>query len=239
MNPRPPIRSRFIAGFAAALVALAWPLPAAPAPFTEERLTSALAEQLAAHFNLEGELQLTLLRSWTPPDQLAETWDLVVTEFPAVASAAMLVRCRLLADGAAVGDRTITLRAAHWRDAWAAREPLSGGGDFDLSRLEVRRVDFFRDRDALPVAVGAPAYMFARAVGAGRLLTWRDVARRPLVRKGDVVEVSASDGAFRITLKALALQSGAAGEAITVRNPDSRREFTAFVVDENSVQVRF
>jgi flagella basal body P-ring formation protein FlgA len=40
-------------------------------------------------------------------------------------------------------------------------------------------------------------------------------------------------------MKGLAMQNGAQGEAVTIRNPDSRRDFTAIVVNENHVQVRF
>jgi flagella basal body P-ring formation protein FlgA len=42
-----------------------------------------------------------------------------------------------------------------------------------------------------------------------------------------------------VTMKALALQNGAQGEAISLRNIESRKDFTAFVVDENRAQVRF
>jgi flagella basal body P-ring formation protein FlgA len=76
-------------------------------------------------------------------------------------------------------------------------------------------------------------------VQAGRVLTWRDISRRPLVRKGDTVEVSAVDGALTITMKAVAMENGAQGDTVTIRNPDSRRDFSAQVVDENRVQVRF
>ena len=87
--------------------------------------------------------------------------------------------------------------------------------------------------------MGDQTFLFTRGVNSGRVVTWRDVARRPLVRKGDVVEVSATEGNLSITMKAIALQSGAQGEAVTLRNLESRKDFTAFVVDENRVQVRF
>lgn len=70
------------------------------------------------------------------------------------------------------------------------------------------------------------------------MLSWHDVGRRPLVRKGDVVEVSASSGLLRVTLKGLALQNGALGDIITVRNPESLKVIPALVVGENRVEVR-
>jgi flagella basal body P-ring formation protein FlgA len=208
-------------------------------PLTQDALVAALSQDLAAHFNLEGDLQLELLRVWTPPALVAADWRVVINEYPSVAGSAMLLRCSWLADGKPAGEGTLTVRASLWRDAWIARQPLANGATFDVSALDTRRVDLFRDRDALPAGVGDQTFMFSRAVNAGRLVTWRDIARRPLIRKGDLVEVSAADGMLSVTMKALALQNGAQGEAISLRNIESRKDFTAFVVDENRAQVRF
>jgi flagella basal body P-ring formation protein FlgA len=213
--------------------------PGALGPLAQQDFTAALSREIAGHFNLEGDLSIELLRAWAPPAMVARDWRVVVTEYPAIAASAMLLRCRVLADGESAADYTVTLRAALWRDAWAARQPLTHNTVFDPALLEVRRVDLFRDRDALPAAVGDASFVFARAVQAGRIVTWRDVARRPLVKKGDMVEVSATEGTLQITMKAMALSNGAQGEAVTLRNLESRKDFTAFVIDENRVQVRF
>lgn len=226
-------------------VAVISPAPAevaatAPAtPLTREMFLSGLGGQLVRHFNLEGELELELLRSWTPPPQVAARWAIEVSEFPAVASSTMIVRCRLVADGQPLAEPTVVLRAALWRDAWAARRPLTAQAAFDPAQLERRRVDVFRDREALPVSVGDGSYLFTCGVPAGRLLTWRDVARRPLVRRGEMVEVSAVDGMLTVTMKALAMENGARGDTVTIRNPDSRKDFAAVVIDQNHVEVRF
>lgn len=212
---------------------------AAQTPLAREQFLAELSHSLTSHFNLEGDLQLELIRAWAPPARLAETWNLEILEYPSLPSSSMLVRCRVLADGAAVADSTVVLRAILWRDAWVSRQPLSTGSSFDASLLEARRVDLFRERDALPAAVGDRSYMMVRSVGAGRLLTWHDIGRRPLVRKGSLVEVSAADGQLLITMKALAMENGSEGDTVTVRNPESRRDFAAMVIDENRVQVRF
>lgn len=220
-------------------VAPARPTDSAASTFTREQLIAALTRALTSHFNFEGDLQLELIRPWTPPARAAAAWVLTVVEFPAVPSASMMLRCRVLADAETVADTTFVVRAQLWRDAWTTRQPLTAGAAFDVSLLEARRVDLLRERDALPAAVGDRSFIFARAVPAGRMLTWRDLARRPLVKKGDVVEVSAVDGPLVVTMKALAMESGAQGDTVTVRNPESRKDFAALVVDENRVQVRF
>jgi flagella basal body P-ring formation protein FlgA len=223
----------------AGVVVAAARLAAEPAPLARDAFTSDLARELQAHFNLEGELGLELIRPWSPPARLAEAWTLEMLEFPSVASSSMLVRCRALADGVAAAEYTLVLRATLNRDVWVARQPVTIGATFDPAQLEVRRVDVLRERDALPASVGDRTYAYARSVTAGRLLTWHDVARRPLVRKGSLVEVSANEGQLSITMKALAMENGARGDTVTVRNPESRRDFAAMVVDENHVQVRF
>jgi flagellar basal body P-ring formation protein FlgA len=208
-------------------------------PLTRDELIASLTRTLTAHFNFEGDLQLEMIRPWTPPTRVASRWEITVLEFPSVPSSSMMVRCRVVADGNSVAEATFVLRAQLWRDAWVTKLPLTTGATFDPSSLETRRVDLLRDRDALPAAVGDRSYVFARAVTAGRLLTWRDIMRRPLVKKGDLVEVAAIEGPLVVTMKALAMENGAQGDTVTVRNPESRKDFAAMVIDENRVQVRF
>jgi len=215
------------------------PAETAAAPFAQDHFIAVVTRELAAHFNLEGELQLELLRNWNPPTRLARDWQVEITEFPTLPASSMLVRCRVLADGASVSEPTLVLRAALWRDAWVAREPLVTGATFDAALLDTRRTDLLRERDALPAAVGDHSFVISRAVQAGRVLTWRDIGRRPLVKKGQLVEVSAADGQLSLTMKALAMQDGSHGEVVMVRNLDSKKDFTAYVVDENRVEVRF
>ena len=89
-------------------------------------------------------------------------------------------------------------------------------------------MDCFRERDA-PAGHGRrrTSHLFARDVPADRLLTWHDIARRPLVRKGEMVESTATEGKLYVTMKALALENGARGDLITVRNLESRKDISA------------
>jgi flagella basal body P-ring formation protein FlgA len=212
---------------------------ATPAPLTRDLFTGEIARDLATHFNLEGDLQLELIRPWAAPARVAAVWRVEILEYPSLPSSSMLVRCRIFADGEVAAESTLMTRASLWRDAWVSRQPLLAAATFDPALLDTRRVDLFRERDALPAAVGDRSYVFARSVGPGRLLTWHDIARRPLVKKGNLVEVSASEGQLIITMKALAMENGAQGDTVTVRNPESKRDFAAMVVAENRVQVRF
>jgi len=214
-------------------------LPNAAATLNRDQFLADLARDLTAHFNLDGDLQLELPRGWLAPSSVATRWTLDVSEYPSLASSAMLVRCRILGDGVVAADSTFVVRATHTREVWVVRQPVVPGAIFDAAALDTRRVDLFRERDSLPTSTGDRNFIFTRSIPAGRLLTWRDLARRPLVRKGDLIEASVSDGRLVITMKALALENGAQGDVVTVRNPESRKDFIAVVTHENHVQVRF
>ena len=238
-----PLSKIFLVVFAALLLAVpAASLAADTAvagPLSRDHVLTTLSKDLAAHYNLEGDLQIELIRAWSPPDRVASVWEIAIFDYPSGVSNTMFLRCRILADGVRVSEVSLTVHASLWRDAWASRQPLTVGSTFDPAMLEARRIDTLRDRDALPAAIGDRSYIFTRAVGAGRLLTWHDIGRRPLVKKGEVVEVSAADGLLLITMKGVAMENGAQGETVTIRNPESRRIFAATVVEENRVQVRF
>src|SRR5688572_31033373 len=152
------MRSSRLTAFLVLAAVFATSVSAAPGPFARDQFIAELAGNIGNHFKLEGELQLELLRPWSPPTKVAHGWAIEVLEYPTVPSASMLLRCRVLADGVAAGDSTLVLRAALWRDVWVAREPLISGSTFNPTELETRRVDLFRERDALPAIVGDRSY---------------------------------------------------------------------------------
>ena len=62
---------------------------------------------------------------------------------------------------------------------------------------------------------------------------------RPVIRKGQVVEVVAQNGMMAISMKALALENGTTGKQIRLRNLESRREINGEVINENKVHIHF
>jgi flagella basal body P-ring formation protein FlgA len=201
-------------------------------------LLNELTRQLSEHYRVAGDLQLELLRPWAPPAESGAAVELAILDFPPVLASSLLVRVRLQSAGRTIADTTLALRAQLFRDVWLTREPVERGSAVDASQLESRRVDVLREREALATTEGE-GLTFARSISTGRVLTWRDVARRALVHKGQVIEVAATDGALTITMKAMAMENGAAGETVKVRNLESRREFAALVISESRAQVRF
>lgn len=209
-------------------------------PISREQFLTELTSQLGAQLKLEGELQLELTRVWNGPRLAPEArWQLELLEVPALPSANMMLRCRILADGAPLGEWSLLVRAQLWRDGLVTRLPVDRGQSFDPALVDTRRIDAFRERDTLPASAADATLVFSHPITAGRLLTWRDLVKKSLVHKGDIVDVTAIDGQLSITMKAQALANGARGETVIVRNMESKRDFSALVVSENRVQVRF
>jgi len=207
------------------------------------RLLSEIAQELSAHFNAEGELQLEVMRPWLPvkgPAEAASGVTARLAEFPTALASTLLLRVRVIEASQEPREETVLCRAQLWRDAWVVQTPADRGAAFDPTQCDARRIDALRERDAIPASfVNSSDWSYLRPVPAGRLLTWRDLSRRALVRKGQVIDVSALDGSLHVSLKALAMQDGGKGETVRVRNLESRREFAALVVGENRAQVRF
>ena len=206
---------------------------------TQDQLLADVSDQLKSHYDWDGDLQLHLLRAVTLPAPSSAPIEVQVSDFPNTISSTLLVRVRFTAAGALLSEVSLSVKAQLWRDAWVTRQPGNRGDPVDRTSLDVRRVDVLRDRDSLPASVELADLSYARSVPADRVLMWRDVAKRVLVRKGEIVEVSASDGQLTITMKALAMQSGGAGDLVVVRNLESRKDISGQVVAENRVRVRF
>lgn len=223
-----------------ALAALVRPLAAQSAPSAAAQPNDPWLDTLSAllvdRYQLSGELQL----AWTRgrPSNAPANADLVIVQAPAEIAPQILVTVRATDSEGRSGEYTLVLRAELWRDGWILREPVANATPLDALAMDTRRFDALREREAI-VADSSAELNFARNVPAGRLLTWRDVVRRPLIRRGQAVEVLATSGALTITLRGVALQDAARGESVRVRNPDSKKDIIALAVSESRASVRF
>ena len=208
---------------------------------TAERLSTELEKELGTRLAVTGELKLTLARTWEPVRLPADDLFLAVTELPVGGvSGAFFIRVKASSGGAVVAEWQLPLRAQLWQSVWVAATRLERGQALDRTVLGVQKVDVLRERVPLIPAESDPSsFDVTQSIPAGRPLTRRDVIERPVVRKGQVVEVVAQQGLLAVIMKALALESGAAGDLIKLRNLDSRKEFTGQVLHESKVQVHF
>lgn len=203
-------------------------------------LLSALHAQIVKHFGVEGDLQLALAREWRPVSVPEGEYAIEVTDFPDTLKNIFAVKCRVTVDGRVVGEWPVPVRAQLIREVWVANDRLTRGTILDRSMLGVRKIDVLREGEGLiPTNVDLTNFEVAEGVAAGKGFTRKDIIEQPLIRKNQIVEVTARKGAMTITMKAQALENGAMNDLIRVRNLESRKEFNAQVIDAHRVQVSF
>lgn len=204
-------------------------------------LLRCLEKQLGGYYSLKGDFKLALARPWQPVKLPDADFKVVIDDYPGEGvSGSFFIRCKAVSGGETVGGWQLALRGQLWQEVWGASSRLDRGQALDRSLLAAQKVDVLRDKQAfLPVDADPALYDMAQSVPAGRPLTKRDVNERPLIHKGQVVEVIAKQGLLNVRMKALALEDGVMNALIKMRNLDSRKDFNAQIINENQVQVHF
>jgi flagella basal body P-ring formation protein FlgA len=223
-------------------VRLAPPSPKATVHLvTENELLARLEAALTKQFNPDGELRISLGRPWQAIRVPSDDWQVSMPELPIGGlSKNFLVRVRISAGERAWYDQQMVVQAQLWKPVLVATRRLERGQPLDRSSAEVQTLDVLRERVApIPADTKLEDQEVLQTVMEGRPLTGKDIATAPMVRKGAVVEVVAGDGKLSISMKGMAMGTGAIGDAITIRNMDTRKDFQARVVNRNSVRVSF
>jgi flagella basal body P-ring formation protein FlgA len=118
-----------------------------------------------------------------------------------------------------------------------ARE-VRRGEVLDGSALELRRTRISSDLGGEPLSCAALSGAVAlHDLGAGSVLTARDVQRAMLVRNGDTVQLQVRKGAITARGSAIARADGTAGERIRVWTADKTRELTGTVIGRGLVEI--
>lgn len=202
-----------------------------------DEVYAVIGGELMRYYEMEGEWELDLVRPISIP---TGTDSLRVAQAPSRPASSMLLRVQFLGAGAVLSEANLAFRVQLWRDVWVAQEPLMRGQAVDPFQLSTQRVDTLREGGAVPVeAISGIDFIYYRSIPAGRVLNWRDLVRRPVIQRGQLIEVAAIDRGLSVTMKGLALENGAVGELIRIRNPESRREIAALVVGEGRAEIRF
>jgi flagellar basal body P-ring formation protein FlgA len=200
-------------------------------------LTGVLQEQCVKD---RGELELRLSRPWTTVPVPDEPLKLKVLDMPTAGVApAFIVRFQVeTSEGECIGPWQAALQARIWREIWIARSALKRGDSLRATEVARERRDVLGIRE--PIAefdLEDSALQVADPVPAGAPLPARSVKSRPVVHRGEMVAGVLEEGAMAITLKLEALEDGAPGQVIRVRNPGSRRDLRAKVMNEQSVRI--
>lgn len=127
---------------------------------------------------------------------------------------------------------SITRRSA----VWVARNSIARGSALQAGQWQRE----WRDIASLPASAiredDLSGYQAGMTIAAGAVLTQALVAGKTLVQRGQSVTLSVNQGGIVITASVEALDDGALGQRIRVRNVTSARVVEATVIDANRVQ---
>ena len=204
-------------------------------------LLAALEQALADRFQPTGRFRLIPVSTMPRLAAGAALPVIELVDAPSRLNAGtMLVRFRLHAEDGSSRLHVLSFRAEVLTDIWFTQRRGIAGEQLAAIDLVTRETDILREPKAVPADPALLArYELARPMAEMRPITWNDITPRSLVRKGQLVEVVAAQGNLRITMKGQAVRSGALGEIVTIRNLESKRDFSAEVIDENKVRVHF
>jgi len=204
----------------------------------ESELKTLLRDALQeGHAKDRGELEIRLLRPWTPVNVPDEPLEVRIADLPATGpSANFIMRFDLMAGGERVGTWQTAASARIWREVPVAQSPLRRGQLLPEADIILERRDVLALRDAPGrFDLTDPSLELIENVPAGQPLLARAVRPRPVVQRGQMVDGVIQDGALSINLKVEVLAEGLPGQLVRVRNPRTRREMVGKVLNEQTI----
>lgn len=170
----------------------------------------------------------------TSPVDLPRGARLAVGQTVQIGQQSVTLRLRL-ADG---GERAIPVRLRWFQPAPVATGPLSRGDILGEGDIVLRTVERDSLRDIPFTTEELIGSRLARDVSAGSALSRSDFEALPLVERRDRVVLRARSGSLVVVASAQALDSGAMGDTVRVRNLESRTVIEAIVVGPGVVEAR-
>jgi flagella basal body P-ring formation protein FlgA len=220
-------------------------VPPAEAPalrvFNQSDLLALLTATLQRDYVKDrGELELTFQQPWPALSFSNEPITLKVMEAPASGVApSFIVRFQLCTAGETLGTWQAAVQAHVWRTVWVAHSNLRRGLPVHGADIVSERFDVLNVREALAdFSVADEADLeLAESVGSGVPLLARMIKLQAVIHRGQVANALIQDGMLSITAKVEALEDGAPGQVIHVRNPISRHDLSGRVLDNQTILV--
>lgn len=105
----------------------------------------------------------------------------------------------------------------------------------EMLTVEKRQIQY--QTDAITAVKNIVGMQANRFLNAGQILSYRDLKKETIMKKGQIVKAIFGKGQFDISISAIVEESGAIGDVIKVKNLDSNKMFAALVVDRGLVKI--
>lgn len=208
--------------------------------FSEDQLVALLTTTLQRDYVKDrGDLELSLTQPWTAPVLPDEPLTLRILELPTSGVIPQfIVRFELATAHETLGSWQASVQAHVWRDVWVSNSELTRGEPVADADISIQRYDILKIRETLAdFQPGDDTLEISGYVAENAPLLARDVRPKPVIHRGQMADARLEDGALTITMKVIALEDGAPGQMIQLRNPVSQRSLTGKVLDDQNILV--
>ncbi|MGE4551053.1 MAG: flagellar basal body P-ring formation chaperone FlgA [Opitutales bacterium] len=228
--------------FTLLLLASATALPAAPATreLTGNELLPLVTQALQNVFEInDGELVLEPTRPLpTLPVPEKAFMQVQIIAQPPVLAGFMRAQYAVLLDGKRVGLWTGFFKARLFKEVWMTGKISSRHTSLDQVKLIRKKVDVINYRTGVWEGKPDHTLQLTQGLGAGMVLQPRHVRRTPVIQRNQTVTGIYRLKALRIELRdLLALEEGAPGDIIRLRNSKSFKVIRGRIIDSRMVQL--
>jgi flagella basal body P-ring formation protein FlgA len=186
-----------------------------------------------------GTLEIHFTRPWQATNVPDETLSIQLTDLPPAGVLPNLVAgFELWCGKERIGVWQAPLQARVWREIPVAHSPILRGQLLREADITLERRDMLSQHEAcIEFPVTDNLLEATGSIQAGMPVTSRLTRGRPVLRRGQIVEAIFHEGSMTISLKVEALEDGAVGQTVRVRNPKTRRELYGKIQNEDLVAI--
>lgn len=208
---------------------------------TRSMLSNLLRDALIDKFFPEGTLKIELSRPWNDLLVNPNNWTLQVIEYPAEGLQKNInLRFRIFSDAKPLGEWYVGIHCALWQEGLLLKTKLNKGQALEESFFQKTPVNVLSNNNLyVPSSIQIEDYEVTRSLNHTSILEWNDIRVKPIVRKGQIIDVIVDDGLMSIRTRGTAMENGSIDEMIFVRNLASSKKIQAKVINDNTVQVFF
>ena len=216
---------------------------AATRPVPDSKLVPLIAKALSDSFELDlAKLVLEPSRPLAPvavPQDTANISIKLLNNPYTKPSSFMKAQYAILADGLPVAEHTSYFKAQLLQDVWVAQKVAQRGATLGEAKITKKKTNIINLRDAIWIGKPDSSQQLVTTVSAGTVLQERHLRRTPAIYRNQTVEAVLSHKALEIRLRVLALEDGAPGDVIRLRNTSSAKEIRGTVINSREVKVTF
>ena len=208
-----------------------------------KKLVPLIAEALSESFELDqGKLVLEPSRALSPVSVPSDTTNItikLIAQHYTRPTSFMKAQYTILADGLPVESQTSYFKVQLIKDVWITQKIVQRSKTLGETKLLKKKTDVINLRGETWDGEPDSTQQLITTVSAGTVILERHLRRTPAVYRNQTVEAILQHKALEIRIRVLALEDGAPGDVIRLRNTRSSKEIRGTVINSREVKIIF